>query len=304
MSALAHSFFVSHGTSLHSLDAASAPYQALRSAGARALEGGKLRAVVVLSAHWYSPSGAPTGVGASLAPATVHDHPSQHMYSFRYPAAGDAALSARVAALLTAAGFPSALEPGRGLDHGAWLALELLLPGAPLPVVPVALPACDDDAAMLRFGQALAPLRAEGVLLLCSGAATHSQSFFRTQLLSRALGWGGDEAASRARRVALAQAEATVAADAPWSVAFDAWLSGALAMKQPAERAATLLRHAAAPGAALAHPEPSHLLPALVFAGTAGEDTLGSQKVAAGYQYGLSMSAFRFGDAGRQVAEL
>lgn len=314
----APSYFVSHGTALHTLDPLSAPLLALRAEGDRALRRGGLRAVVVLSAHWFA-VGSRIGVGASTEPPTIHDHPSAHLYSFRYPARGDPALAAQVAQLLTHAGFEARLEDERGLDHGAWLALEMLLPGAPLPVVPVALPAVGSDAATyVRFGEALAPLRAAGVLLLCSGGATHNQDYFRHEFLGRRLSMGGDEASLASRRAALKEAELHVPS---WSVDFDAWLTAALARTPAAARSAELRRYAMAPGGARSHPEPSHLLPALVFAGTApvaaaqvavdgfngspllgrldasvsteDEDEAGAVKVAAGYQYGLSMSCYR-----------
>ncbi len=103
------------------------------------LAGVAVRAVIVLSAHWYSARGY-IGVGASNFPETIHDHPSQHLYNFHYPARGDPILADEVAQHLQDAGFDTRFEKNRGLDHGAWIALELLFPGARLPVIPVALP--------------------------------------------------------------------------------------------------------------------------------------------------------------------
>lgn len=322
--ARAPAFFVSHGTALLSLDAGSGALRALRDEGARALRTApSLRGLVVLSAHWASasPPGGALGVGAARgALATIHDHPARHLFSFDYGARGDAALSARVAQLLAqggggGAGWAPRLDPSRGLDHGAWLALETLFPGAPLPVVPVELPAPGGGGdALLRLGAALAPLLDEGVAVICSGAATHNQEFFREQLLGgpRAVGLGGGAADVAARRAAVADAERAVERDAPWSVAFDSWLSAALTRDGGAgPDARELLAWARAPGAARAHPEPSHLEPALVFAGLAraaaaadaaarGADATGAGegavvKVAHGYQFGLSLSAFRAG---------
>jgi len=290
---LAPSFFVSHGTALHTLDPETACFRALRAEGRRALAAQPPpRGVVVVSAHWAASSAAAVGVGGSAAPETVHDHPSQHLFSFRYAARGDAALTERVAALLRAGGLGARVDPARGLDHGAWLALELLFPGAPLPVVPVALPAGGPEA-LARFGEALRALRAEGVALVFSGAATHNQDFFRAEFLGRGLDMGGRAKAVAARRAGIAEAEAAVARAAPWSVEFDNWLTQALARETPAARRAALEGVAGAPGAALAHPEPSHFLPALAFAASSGAGG-GAVKVAGGFQYGLSMTAYRF----------
>jgi hypothetical protein len=231
-----------------------------------------------------------------------------------------------VLSLLSAAGVDAETHPSRGLDHGAWLALELLFPGAPLPIVPVSMP--EGLAAALRLGAALAPLRADGVAIVCSGSATHSQDFFRESFFGATpkVGMGGDEASVRARRAAVANAEANVAKKAPWSVAFDRWLAGVLTAPgvAPSARAAKLQEFHTAPGAAKSHPEPSHFLPVLVFAGTdeeadgssrssgtadADTDTDtddadggggggGVSQIATGFQHGLSMAAYRLGDGG------
>jgi 4,5-DOPA dioxygenase extradiol len=289
---LSPAYFVSHGTALHTLDPGLAPFSDLRAEGARALAATTApTAVVVVSAHWVA--GGPTlGVGSALAPETIHDHPSAHLYSFRYAARGDAALAAHVAEHLRAGGFGAHVDAGRGLDHGAWLALELLFPGAPLPVVPIQLPARAADAA--RLGASLAPLRAEGVALLFSGSATHNQAAFRDGFLKQRVDAGGGEAALAARRAAAVAAEATVATTAPWSVAFDSWLAAALERGAPAAaRCDALLGYERAPGAAEAHPEPSHFLPAVAFAAT-GSDREAARRIASGFQYALSMSAWAF----------
>jgi 4,5-DOPA dioxygenase extradiol len=297
----APSFLISHGTALHTLDAETACFRALRAEGARALSAAPPpRAVVVVSAHWATSSHpAAVGVGGATTPETIHDHPAQHLFAFRYPARGDAVLAERVAALLRGPGpgpgpgLGARVDPSRGLDHGAWLALELLFPGAPLPVVPVELPAGGGAEALARLGEALRALRGEGVALVFSGATTHNQDFFRGEFARRRLGMGGSVGELAARRAGVAEAEASVTVSAPWSVAFDAWVTNSLARETPAARLAALEGFADAPGSALAHPEPSHFLPLIAFAASSDVGG-GAVKVAGGFQYGLSMSAFRF----------
>ena len=153
------------------------------------------------------------------------------------------------------------------------------------------LPAEDSGDAFLRFGEALAPLRERGIALVCSGGATHNQDFFRLQFVTRRLPMGGDDAAVAERRLAILEGEAAIERNAPWSVAFDGWLTSTLARTGPAERNADLLRYTDAPGAAMSHPEPSHFWPLLVFAGAS--PTGGADRIASGFQHGLSMSAYR-----------
>jgi 4,5-DOPA dioxygenase extradiol len=46
------------------------------------------------------------------------------------PAPGDPALARRVSELLSASGIPAQLDEDRGLNHGAWVPLSLMFPGA------------------------------------------------------------------------------------------------------------------------------------------------------------------------------
>src|SRR5690606_26059263 len=90
----------------------------------------------VASAHWES--GLPT-LGAAAAPATLHDlcAGAPEVCRLTYPAPGSPALAERAASLLRAAGLPAILDPERGLDHGAWVPLHLMVPSADIPVVPL-----------------------------------------------------------------------------------------------------------------------------------------------------------------------
>ncbi|WP_163564893.1 dioxygenase family protein, partial [Klebsiella pneumoniae] len=61
------------------------------------------------------------------------------LFELQYPAPGDPALAEEVAGRIAAAGLPVAIDPQRGLDHGAWVPLRLLRPQADIPVVPVSI---------------------------------------------------------------------------------------------------------------------------------------------------------------------
>lgn len=137
-----------------------------------------ITAVLVVSPHWQTRG---VQVMANAAPETVHDFGGfpQVLYSLRYPAPGAPALAAEVQRVLADAGWPATLDARRGLDHGAWVPLRHLLPAANIPVFQVSMPHDLDTAAALRLGQALAPLRAQGVLVLASGSMTHNLYEFR-----------------------------------------------------------------------------------------------------------------------------
>jgi len=196
------------------------------------------RAILVVSGHWETRGGfALTG---SERPSLYFDYYGfpAHTYQLRYDAPGDPALAAHVAHLLGAAGLPAMVDPQRGLDHGVFVPLKVMYPEAQLPVVELSLEHSLDPALHLALGAALAPLRDEGVLLLCTGMSFHNL---------RALG--------DPRATAPAQQ-------------FDDWLTATCALPGAA-RAPRLAAWADAPGARLCHPRAEHLLPLMVAAGAA-----------------------------------
>ncbi len=90
------------------------------------------RAVLMLSAHWNTLAPA---VSVSARPETIHDFHGfpRALYELRYPAPGAPELAERTAALLEAAGIPTATAD-YGLDHGAWVPMLLMFPEADIPV--------------------------------------------------------------------------------------------------------------------------------------------------------------------------
>jgi aromatic ring-opening dioxygenase catalytic subunit (LigB family) len=92
------------------------------------------------------------------------------------------------------------------------------------------------------MGQALEPLRDEGVLILGSGSSYHNlREFFGAR--------GADAA-----------------------LAFDDWLNEAVTSADPETRNARLTEWSKAPGGRACHPREDHLIPLMVAAGAAGSD--------------------------------
>ncbi|MDE2581011.1 MAG: dioxygenase [Rhodospirillales bacterium] len=222
------------------------------------------KAILMASAHWLTIGPA---LSAPAANETIHDFSGfpPPLYACRYPAPPAPDLARRAAGLLDDAGLGAAIDPRRGLDHGAWVPLLLAWPKADIPVAQLAIQPRRDPAHHLAVGRALAPLAQEGVLVIGSGSFTHN------------LG--------RIRR------EAAGATDAPDVAAFSEWMDAALEQGRTEDLLAYRTR---APYAAEQHPTDEHLLPLYVALGAAGEGAK-AERLHASVDYGvLRMDAFAF----------
>lgn len=252
--------FISHGAPTLALEpGATRGFLAQLGAGL-----GRPKAIIVMSAHWETTAPA---ISAAPRPETIHDFYGfpEALYRMRYPAPGAPALARQAVQLFAGAGLSAAAVPDRGLDHGAWVPLLLMYPDADIPVAQVAVQTQLGPAHHLRLGEALRPLRDEGVLIMGSGSATHNLREF-----------GGHRY------------------DSPppaWVSEFNEWLAGALA----AGRTADLLDYRRlAPQAVRNHPTEEHLLPLFAAYG-AGMPGIQPQHIHTGYTYGvIGMDAWRF----------
>jgi 4,5-DOPA dioxygenase extradiol len=140
----------------------------------------KPRAVLAVSAHWYTPG---TLVTADEKPRTIHDFGNfpKALYEQQYPAPGDPALARRIADRLGLA--ESALRTDWGLDHGTWTVLKYLLPDADVPVLQLSIDRTADGARHLDLAARLTSIRDDGVMILGSGNLTHNlrDAFTRAQ---------------------------------------------------------------------------------------------------------------------------
>ena len=160
--------FISHGAPDIILSAHPA-VEAMRTLPARFP---RPRAVVTVSAHWID---EPIGITVGDVLPTIHDFGGfpRSLYAIQYPARGDDALSKRIQERLHDRGMDSELRGHRGLDHGTWIPLRLMYPGADIPVVQVSLPAGSLDD-IVRLGRALSDLRRDDVLVIGSGGSVHN----------------------------------------------------------------------------------------------------------------------------------
>jgi 4,5-DOPA dioxygenase extradiol len=147
------------------------------------------RAIVVVSAHWYTDG---TAVTTAAQPATIHDFygfPAA-LYELQYPARGDAALAARVQELLAPTQVRADTE--WGLDHGSWSVLRYMYPAADIPTIQLSIDARLAPRAHYQLGRQLSPLRAEGVAIIGSGNVVHNLRALQADGAAPALAWAAE----------------------------------------------------------------------------------------------------------------
>jgi len=140
--------------------------------------------------------------------------------------------------------------------------MKVAVPDADIPTAQLSLRKDMDAAAHIRAGQALAPLRDEGVLIVGSGMSFHNM---------RTLG-----------------IDVTPQADM-----FDDALSAAVVDPDGERRRARVAAWASLPQARFAHPREEHLIPLMVALGAGGDDPAGHDL--RDHVLGWTVSAFRFG---------
>jgi 4,5-DOPA dioxygenase extradiol len=253
------SVFVSHGAPTFAIE----PGMAGAQLGALGRALGKPKGILIVSPHWMTPG---VELSSAASPETIHDFGGfpRPLYDIRYPAPGAPELAARAAQAMQARGVAAALNSRRGLDHGAWVPLLHMFPDADVPVVQVSLPFDTSAAEAFELGQAMAPLAAEGVLVIGSGSLTHNLFEFRMRQV---------EEAAYARE-------------------FSSWIRQAV-LEGDRDRLLHALEEA--PHAARAHPTSEHFLPLLVAAGAAGAPTPATV-LDGGIRHGvLAMESYVFG---------
>lgn len=220
------------------------------------------RGIVIVSAHWES---APIALSApGDAVPLVYDFGGfdPFYYSMTYPTPDSAWLSDRVRAALPDT-EPVVTSSRRGLDHGAWVPLKVMYPGADIPVLQMSLPSHDPHR-LMAIGQRLRELREEGIAIIGSGFWTHGLPFLTA-----------DNIASGAVPT--------------WSSDFDQWAAELL---EKGDIDALSGYASQAPGMPYAHPTVEHFSPLFVTLGAATELDSGVTTTIEGFMWGLSRRSF------------
>ena len=269
--------FISHGSPLMALQPREAGAFMQRLGPAIDAAFGRPKAVLAVSAHTLART--PLLLAAARHEA-VYDFGGfdDALYTLRYDAPGAPALAAQAEALLRERGIEvQRIEQG-GLDHGIWTPLRYMWPQADVPVLPLAFVPDWSPRRLFDFGAALAPLAAEGVLIMGTGSITHNlRRVFAGGLRADP---GGPEIAE--------------------SAAFRGWFAHESRRR---DWDALFDYRRQAPHAVDMHPSDEHLLPWYVAAGAGGREAA-PLRLHDSLTYGcLGMDAYAFGPGAERLQD-
>lgn len=247
--------FIGHGSPMNTLER-NEYTEAWRAFGASVP---RPRAVLAVSAHWYTNA---TAVTAMAWPRVIHDFYGfpDELFAFDYPAPGEPEVAEEVAEVVKPR-WVGLDQDSWGLDHGTWSVLAHVFPEADVPVVQLSINALEPLEQHLDLGRRLAPLRERGVMVVGSGNVVHDLRRIDWSAHGRGYDWAHryDEAA---RDVVL---------DAPGDVG-------------------RLVEH---PDHARAVPTPDHFLPFVYVAGLADGSDATPEVLVEGCTLGsLSMTSY------------
>ncbi len=222
------------------------------------------RAVLVVSAHWYTNA---TAVTAMARPRTIHDFYGfpEELFAFDYPAPGAPEVAQLVADIIKPR-WVGLDRDSWGLDHGTWSVLAHVLPGADVPVLQLSINALKPLNYHLDIGTRLHALRQAGVAVVGSGNVVHNL---------RRIAWDKPDEGF------------------DWNQRFD--YAATAQLRDAPEDVLKLAEH---PDYGQAVPTPDHFIPLLYLAGIAAASGTRPEVLVSGYSYGsLSMTCLTTGEA-------
>lgn len=139
------------------------------------------KAILMISAHWFTGGSL---IMANERPGMIYDMYGfpRPLYEIEYPAAGAPELAETIHQLLTkpdaqtgrAAAPGARLSTSWGFDHGGWSVLVHLFPDADIPALQLSVDRTAAPSEKFAIGQALKPLRDQGVFIIGSGNIVHN----------------------------------------------------------------------------------------------------------------------------------
>jgi 4,5-DOPA dioxygenase extradiol len=254
--------FLGHGSPMNALDH-NGYTEAWRAFGSSLP---RPRAILAVSAHWYINASAVTAMDR---PKTIHDFYGfpDALFAVQYPAPGDPDLAAEITEIVKPT-WVGLERDSWGIDHGTWSVLVHAFPDATVPVLQLSINAEKPFDYHFELGAKLAPLRAQGVVIIASGNVVHNLGLVDPRQTETGFDW--------AQRFNEAAREHMTSSPA-----------GVVGLRDHPDFSHSV-------------PTSEHFIPLLYLAGLADAAGSTTDVLVDGYTYGsLSMAAYTLGGASR-----
>ncbi len=160
-------FFMGHGSPMNAVEE-----NAFTAAWSKSTEHlSDIHAILCISAHWQTKG---THVDISERPKQVYDFYGfpDALYNIRYAPLGAPEIARVTTSVVTR--VPVQADTTWGLDHGGWVVLQQMFPGAQIPTFQLSIDMTASLAQHIAIGKELAVLREHGVLIVASGNIVHN----------------------------------------------------------------------------------------------------------------------------------
>lgn len=134
---------------------------------------GRPSAILLVSAHWET---TVPRITASALPKLIYDYSGvpKETYDIEYRCPSEPSLAAVIKEALLKAGINAVLDTKPGLDHGAFVPLKIINPGANVPCVLLSLKKGLYADFHLKMGYVLSTLDYDNLLVIGSGMSFHN----------------------------------------------------------------------------------------------------------------------------------
>lgn len=220
------------------------------------------KAVVIFTAHWESEITTISSMDDTYSMSYDFYGFSKELYSIKYPAKGSVEVASKLQSMLRNHGIESKLDHHRGLDHGAWVVLNLMYPKADIPIIQVSINPFLAMEKQYEIGRAIKDLGKEDILVIGSGSTVHNLA---------TVDWSAEKAEE-------------------WALKFDDWL---IEKVENSDKEALFSYRQLAPNAKRAVPREEHIVPLFIAMGSGNNNK--PHLLHKSYAYGtLSYICFEF----------